>query len=567
MVAESDLDDDTVICSVEPFAFAVAPQWRSRCCGRCGTVDPDGAEFEIMCEACCAVRYCSHACQALHASEGGPGSSCHHLVCSALAQLSSVIAYPEHQHWLTLLVEVFANAALPAPPPRKGRIAFDDLQHHPFSELADARAKQWSASFAHFRALAREHSWCPWRDDLASAPDDASLYARLSRIVSNAFGFSSHGDGSSTPQPQQPQQQCCAGVYPDASIFNHSCRPTCTTTTGAHRLLIATNQDVRRGAELTISYIDARMGVGERRRHLWDTYNFACACERCETEGGPAATFEAAQKPAAASTAAADVDEAAADAELPLFAVGLADGDSSSFGEALQEACDASNLDSRGTVDAAAPMITWTHNGVSVCVEQQQTLADTAALVWVDSLALARYLGGGGVPLGRTLELGCGTGALGIWLAKAGLASCVGVADRPSRLPYARANVARNGLTPLRDGADNAADAADAMRVHALAYGDLVAARRLRGAYDTCVAAALVYDRALHAPLVETLAALRPPRLILCNSAWNPDAMGDFMELLGTHFGCTHVHRVPADHGLGGGGYAVDVWECAARDT
>jgi hypothetical protein len=143
----------------------------------------------------------------------------------------------------------------------------------------------------------------------------------------------------------------------------------------------------------------------------------------------------------------------------------------------------------------------------------------------------------------------------------------VGVADRPSRLPYARANVARNGLTPLRDGADNAADAADAMRVHALAYGDLVAARRLRGAYDTCVAAALVYDRALHAPLVETLAALRPPRLILCNSAWNPDAMGDFMELLGTHFGCTHVHRVPADHGLGGGGYAVDVWECAARDT
>ena len=577
MVAESDLDEDTVICSVEPFAFAVAPQWRSRCCGRCGTVAPDGAEFEVMCEACCAVRYCSHACQALHASEGGPGSSAHHLVCSVLGQLSAVIAYPEHQHWLALLVEVFANASPAAPPPRRGRVAFDDLQHHPFSELTDARAKEWSSSFVHFRELTSEHPWCPWRDDLASAPDDAHLYAHLSRIVSNAFGFSPRAAGASTPQPQ-PQQQCCAGVYPDASIFNHSRRPTCMTTTGAHRLLVATNQDVSRGAELTISYVDASMGVGDRRRHLWDTYNFACACERCEAEGGPAAAFEAAQKPAAPSTAAAvdDIDVAAEDDELPLFDMGLADGGGGgggggggfSFGEALREACDASNLDSRGTVDAAAPEITWTHNSVSVCVAQQQTLADTAALVWVDSLALAQYVGGGGsgAPLGRTLELGCGTGALGIWLAKAGLASGVGLADRASRLPYVRANVVRNGLSPLCDGAGPAADAADAVRVHAVAYGDLVAARRLRGTYDTCVAAALVYDRSLHAPLIGTLAALRPARVILCNSAWSPDAMGDFIERLGAHFGCAHVHRLPADHGLGGGGYAVDVWECRARE-
>ena len=101
--------------------------------------------------------------------------------------------------------------------------------------------------------------------------------------------------------------------------------------------------------------------------------------------------------------------------------------------------------------------------------------------------------------------------------------------------------------------------------MHAIEYGDRGAARRLRGAYDTCVAAALVYDRALHAPLVATLAELRPARLLLCNSAWSPSAMDDFIALLGVHFDAARVHRLPPDHGLGGGAYAVDVWECRPR--
>jgi hypothetical protein len=87
----------------------------------------------------------------------------------------------------------------------------------------------------------------------------------------------------------------------------------------------------------------------------------------------------------------------------------------------------------------------------------------------------------------------------------------------------------------------------------------------MRGKFDTCLAAALVYDEALHAALISTLVGLRPERLILCNSAWSPAGMQKFHAIFATHFECNLAHTVPADHNLGGGGYAIHVWECVPR--
>ncbi len=42
--------------------------------------------------------------------------------------------------------------------------------------------------------------------------------------------------------------------------------------------------------------------------------------------------------------------------------------------------------------------------------------------------------------------------------------------------------------------------------------------------------------------------------------------MQAFLALLAHFFDVRHAHHVPADHGLGGGGYASDVWECTPRE-
>jgi hypothetical protein len=144
-------------------------------------------------------------------------------------------------------------------------------------------------------------------------------------------------------------------------------------------------------------------------------------------------------------------------------------------------------------------------------------------------------------------------GLLGIWVARAGLAREVVLTDRRSRLPYLRANVARNTPAPPpppppRDAAAVAAtspaaapDAAVRIRVEPLEWGSDAhpweqpprpAARGGGGgddggggggdgdgdddesdsddSYDTVLCCDLIFDRRLHAPLLTTLARLAP---------------------------------------------------------
>ena len=82
------------------------------------------------------------------------------------------------------------------------------------------------------------------------------------------------------------------------------------------------------------------------------------------------------------------------------------------------------DLDSRGTFDAATPIILWKHAGTEVAIEQQaNVLSDTAALVWMETLVACRWLAktervtSSGPPLGAALDLGAGTGFLGCWVS------------------------------------------------------------------------------------------------------------------------------------------------------
>jgi len=72
------------------------------------------------------------------------------------------------------------------------------------------------------------------------------------------------------------------GIYPLASLFNHSCEPNCIATFRGKRLFIRTIRSVRAYEELTLSYCDVGLPTPVRLQTLREGYFFTCRCRRCE---------------------------------------------------------------------------------------------------------------------------------------------------------------------------------------------------------------------------------------------------------------------------------------------
>ena len=229
------------------------------------------------------------------------------------------------------------------------------------------------------------------------------------------------------------------------------------------------------------------------------------------------------------------------------------------FGEDADDTLGASlrqaerDLDSRGTVDVAAERIEWTHGGVTVLVEQQAGfLADTSASVWVGSLATARWLEHAG-PLGACLDLGSGTGVLGLWAMRAGLATTMVLTDRPSRVRPIQRNIQLNAphVTPSTTSAMG------------LSWGTVPDG--LRGRFNTVLAAELIYDHQLFGGLVATIAGLAAPRVVLSFGLRSEPDEQHFLKLLGAHYDCRLAHKCADEPWLRG--YAVVIYDCRLRNA
>ena len=90
---------------------------------------------------------------------------------------------------------------------------------------------------------------------------------------------------SSTPTHASRRGQALMGA---GSFFNHSCVPNTMNisnmeTTGA-TVTFTTVRAVKKGEELTISYLDEGAPVAERRAALRKHYGFTCTCPKCVTE-------------------------------------------------------------------------------------------------------------------------------------------------------------------------------------------------------------------------------------------------------------------------------------------
>ena len=73
-----------------------------------------------------------------------------------------------------------------------------------------------------------------------------------------------------------------------ASMMEHSCTPACIVDIAkpdqGSTLTLTTLREVQRGESLSISYVDGKLPVSERRDDLFFQHGFQCICQRCRIE-------------------------------------------------------------------------------------------------------------------------------------------------------------------------------------------------------------------------------------------------------------------------------------------
>lgn len=104
-----------------------------------------------------------------------------------------------------------------------------------------------------------------------------------SRASHNAFSIRPEGmtDGG------QSGEYLGWGVWPEASYFNHSCRPNLSKSRSGRCWSFCTSRAVSVHEQLCISYLggdEKEMNVVERRRKLLSTWGFWCNCSQCVNE-------------------------------------------------------------------------------------------------------------------------------------------------------------------------------------------------------------------------------------------------------------------------------------------
>lgn len=108
-----------------------------------------------------------------------------------------------------------------------------------------------------------------------------SLRLTFGREYGNAFGIRQITDESSTEEKEFLGYM----VSPEASFFNHSCRPNLKKSRCENRMVFTTMRDVKQGEQLCIDYFQiSQEQFAYRQKTLSENWFFQCACDRCSEE-------------------------------------------------------------------------------------------------------------------------------------------------------------------------------------------------------------------------------------------------------------------------------------------
>lgn len=74
-------------------------------------------------------------------------------------------------------------------------------------------------------------------------------------------------------------------IFPTFSLVNHDCVPNTvqelSVENGEIFMNLIANRDIKKGEEITTSYLRTNLHQPERRLTLWRSWRFVCQCEKC----------------------------------------------------------------------------------------------------------------------------------------------------------------------------------------------------------------------------------------------------------------------------------------------
>lgn len=123
------------------------------------------------------------------------------------------------------------------------------------------------------------HLLCVLPLPLISSCTPSAILAIISRDAHNSFGLHSLDDDGS--------EWFGHAIFPSASYFNHACRPNVAKDRTGRAWTFTTRRAVTDDEELCISYLGEEgeeHDLSRRRRDLWRSWRFVCACSTCRDE-------------------------------------------------------------------------------------------------------------------------------------------------------------------------------------------------------------------------------------------------------------------------------------------
>ncbi|UPR02208.1 SET domain-containing protein [Chloropicon primus] len=304
LVAGSSLKQGDVVLRSDAFERGILGNYKKRVCSFC--FKDAKKRLHIHCRDCEQAWYCSEACREAHKRSGG-----HSLLhCKILSGFGSSKFNGAMESIIKILLAVLLKR-VEAEPSRRGGGGgtgyelFNHLQSHADDLLPRSKKDLKDACSFLRKQMQRHHEEAPLPLD--------ELVHHASRIESNCFGIfeeaaeagdqgpstsaeggegdaprgeASGGVNGSSQQQRGPQRDVMLGreVYLEASMFNHSCEPTCVMSRSSGACEVSLLRDVDQGEELTISYIDETKPGAHRRKELKRNYHFDCHCRKCELD-------------------------------------------------------------------------------------------------------------------------------------------------------------------------------------------------------------------------------------------------------------------------------------------
>lgn len=98
-------------------------------------------------------------------------------------------------------------------------------------------------------------------------------------IFSNCFGGDTVRPASFLPPPKINQRSTVLHTFP--SLFNHSCAPNATWRLFGDTMVIRSNQDIPKHAEITLAYVSPAGNAQTRSEALSTKFLGPCDCELC----------------------------------------------------------------------------------------------------------------------------------------------------------------------------------------------------------------------------------------------------------------------------------------------